>query len=44
LFDEDGEALRRIGGERGVTTGRDRRCGWFDAAPVRRIRVPHSRD
>jgi adenylosuccinate synthase len=31
LFDEDGDALRRIGGERGVTTGRDRRCGWFDA-------------
>ncbi|MEV6184392.1 adenylosuccinate synthase, partial [Streptomyces sp. NPDC052015] len=29
LLDEDGEALRRIGGERGVTTGRDRRCGWF---------------
>ncbi|MEV8409758.1 adenylosuccinate synthase [Streptomyces niveus] len=31
LLDADGEALRRIGGERGVTTGRDRRCGWFDA-------------
>ncbi|OEU96332.1 adenylosuccinate synthase [Streptomyces oceani] len=31
LFDADGEALRDIGGERGVTTGRDRRCGWFDA-------------
>jgi adenylosuccinate synthase len=35
LFDEDGEALRRIGGERGVTTGRDRRCGWFDAVIAR---------
>ncbi|WP_097900265.1 adenylosuccinate synthase [Streptomyces sp. b94] len=35
LHDEDGEALRRIGGERGVTTGRDRRCGWFDA-PIAR--------
>ncbi|WEH40543.1 adenylosuccinate synthase [Streptomyces sp. NBC_01218] len=35
LLDEDGEALRRIGGERGVTTGRDRRCGWFDA-PIAR--------
>ncbi|HET9169438.1 MAG TPA: adenylosuccinate synthase [Actinospica sp.] len=35
LFDEDGEALRRIGGEYGVTTGRDRRCGWFDA-PIAR--------
>ena len=36
LFDEDGEALRRIGGEVGVTTGRNRRCGWFDAAALRR--------
>jgi len=35
LFDENGEALRRIGHEFGVTTGRDRRCGWFDA-PVAR--------
>ncbi len=35
LFDEDGEALRRIGGEMGVTTGRARRCGWFDA-PIAR--------
>ncbi|MDT0379713.1 adenylosuccinate synthase [Streptomyces sp. DSM 42041] len=35
LFDADGEALRTIGGERGVTTGRDRRCGWFDAVIAR---------
>ena len=35
LFDENGEALRRIGHEYGVTTGRDRRCGWFDA-PIAR--------
>jgi adenylosuccinate synthase len=35
LFDADGDALRRIGGERGVTTGRDRRCGWFDAVIAR---------
>ncbi|MFJ1706752.1 adenylosuccinate synthase [Kitasatospora sp. NPDC088346] len=35
LLDEDGDALRRIGGERGVTTGRDRRCGWFDAVIAR---------
>jgi len=35
LFDEDGEALRKIGGEVGVTTGRNRRCGWFDAPIVR---------
>ncbi len=35
LFVEDGEKLRTIGGERGVTTGRDRRCGWFDAVIAR---------
>jgi len=35
LLDADGERLRRIGAERGVTTGRDRRCGWFDAVIAR---------
>jgi adenylosuccinate synthase len=35
LLDVDGEKLRTIGGERGVTTGRPRRCGWFDA-PIAR--------
>jgi adenylosuccinate synthase len=35
LHDDNGERLRTIGGERGVTTGRPRRCGWFDA-PVAR--------
>jgi len=35
LFDEWGEYLRNQGGEVGVTTGRDRRCGWFDA-PIAR--------
>ena len=35
LLDEDGEKLRTIGGEVGVTTGRNRRCGWFDA-PIAR--------
>lgn len=30
LFDADGEKLREIGGEYGATTGRPRRCGWFD--------------
>ena len=38
LFDADGEALRAIGGEVGVTTGRNRRCGWFDA-PIARYAV-----
>ncbi|MEV6008276.1 adenylosuccinate synthase [Streptomyces sp. NPDC051976] len=35
LFDEDGEKLRTIGHEFGVTTGRNRRCGWFDAVIAR---------
>jgi adenylosuccinate synthase len=38
LFDEDGEKLRAIGGEVGVTTGRARRCGWYDA-PIARYAV-----
>jgi adenylosuccinate synthase len=35
LFDEYGEFLRKAGGEIGVTTGRLRRCGWFDAVIAR---------
>jgi adenylosuccinate synthase len=31
LLDEDGEKLRKVGAEFGATTGRPRRCGWFDA-------------
>jgi adenylosuccinate synthase len=31
LNDDMGEFLRKTGGEYGVTTGRPRRCGWFDA-------------
>jgi len=31
LDDESGEFLRTTGGEFGTTTGRPRRCGWFDA-------------
>jgi adenylosuccinate synthase len=31
----DGETLRREGAEFGATTGRSRRCGWFDAVGVR---------
>lgn len=30
LTDADGEKLRTVGGEFGATTGRPRRCGWFD--------------
>jgi adenylosuccinate synthase len=35
LLDDDGTRLREIGGERGTTTGRDRRCGWYDAVIAR---------
>jgi adenylosuccinate synthase len=35
LFDEHGEYLAKTGGEVGVTTGRSRRCGWFDAVIAR---------
>jgi adenylosuccinate synthase len=35
LTDETGERLREKGGEYGATTGRPRRCGWFDAVVVR---------
>ena len=35
LFDEDGEKLWKIGGEVGVSTGRDRRCGWYDVVVAR---------
>jgi adenylosuccinate synthase len=35
LIDEDGEKLRKEGAEFGATTGRPRRCGWFDAFLVR---------
>ena len=35
LFDDMGEHLSKVGGEVGVTTGRARRCGWFDAVIAR---------
>lgn len=35
LLDETGEWLRKTGGEYGVTTGRPRRCGWYDAVIAR---------
>ncbi|MQA60543.1 MAG: adenylosuccinate synthase [Actinophytocola sp.] len=35
LTDAMGEHLRKAGGEVGVTTGRDRRTGWFDAVIAR---------
>ena len=36
LFDEVGEHLAEKGNEFGATTGRPRRCGWFDAVAVRK--------
>ena len=36
LFDDDGAHLARVGAEFGATTGRARRCGWFDAVALRR--------
>lgn len=35
LFDEHGEQLREVGKEYGATTGRPRRCGWFDGVAIR---------
>jgi adenylosuccinate synthase len=35
LFDEEGQKIRDRGCEYGATTGRPRRCGWFDAPVVR---------
>jgi adenylosuccinate synthase len=35
LLDEDGERLRANGHEYGTTTGRPRRCGWYDAVIAR---------
>ena len=35
LTDDQGEWLRKVGGEYGVTTGRARRTGWFDAVIAR---------
>jgi adenylosuccinate synthase len=35
LFDAMGERLRETGQEFGASTGRPRRCGWFDAVAVR---------
>ncbi len=36
LLDQTGERIREVGHEYGATTGRSRRCGWFDA-PILRL-------
>jgi len=35
LLDADGQRLRDVGHEYGTTTGRPRRCGWYDAVVAR---------
>ncbi len=42
LFDDDGAYLAKKGHEFGATTGRPRRCGWFDAVAVRRAVILNS--
>ncbi len=42
LFDDMGEHLARVGHEFGSTTGRPRRCGWFDAVALRRSIINNS--
>ena len=42
LLDENGAYLARRGHEFGSTTGRPRRCGWFDAPALRRSVVMNS--
>ena len=42
LFDAQGRHLARVGAEFGSTTGRPRRCGWFDAVALRRSIVNSS--
>ncbi len=42
LFDESGQYLATRGHEFGATTGRARRCGWFDAVTVKRSVILNS--
>ena len=42
LFDEMGEHLAKRGHEFGSTTGRPRRCGWFDVVALRRANIINS--
>ncbi len=42
LFDDMGKHLASVGAEFGATTGRPRRCGWFDAVVLRRAIINSS--
>lgn len=44
LFDEVGEKIATIGHEVGASTGRPRRCGWFDVPVMRRAIINSSVD
>lgn len=44
LFDDVGEKIATVGGEVGATTGRSRRCGWFDVPVMRRAIINNSID
>ena len=37
LFDDIGIHIAKKGGEVGATTGRPRRCGWFDAVAMKKV-------
>ena len=37
IYDDLGEYIAKTGGEVGATTGRPRRCGWFDSVLMNRI-------
>jgi adenylosuccinate synthase len=42
LFDDMGEHLASVGAEFGATTGRPRRCGWFDSVALKRAIINSS--
>jgi adenylosuccinate synthase len=44
LLDDTGEHIRKMGQEFGASTGRPRRCGWFDAVVVRYSRLINALD
>lgn len=39
LFDDTAEKIRKVGNEYGTTTGRPRRCGWYDATITRYSKI-----
>ncbi len=44
LFDKDGDYMRQRGNEYGTTTGRARRCGWFDCVIIRYAKMINNLD